>query len=248
MGRIWGSVATDTVATLQYETMQTATHYTARHLTIITGQILRQQVTVILICYRQSCRGHTGPEVRTGDNEPRRNAPFSSFSSLNPCFSVLLVCSFFFYVPFAVFLSSYFLPLQITIFTLVLIILLISTFSNCSYYCLFFATSLIFHYHPSFTIFIFSEYFFIRITLPLFFPSDISATIFFPLFPFVHTFPYPSPLPLSSYHLLQAVPHQLHLCTIEHRRVWTTLWHEDSLSSPNPQYKSLHFCSNISSL
>jgi len=70
--------------------MQTAIQYRARHLSIISGQVLRQQVTVILICNRQSGRGHTGPEVRTGDNEPRRNSPFSSCSSLNPSFSVLL--------------------------------------------------------------------------------------------------------------------------------------------------------------
>jgi len=47
---------------------KTATHYRARHFSIITGQVLRQQVTVILICNRQSGREHTGPEVRTGDN------------------------------------------------------------------------------------------------------------------------------------------------------------------------------------
>jgi hypothetical protein len=75
--------------------MQTATHYRVRHLSITTGQVLRQPVTIILMCNRQSGSGHTGPEVRTGDNEPRRNAPFSSCSSPNSCFSVLLVLLIF---------------------------------------------------------------------------------------------------------------------------------------------------------
>ena len=60
-------------------------------MSIITGQVSRQQVTLILICNRQSRSGHTGPEVRTGDNELRRNAPLSSCFPLNPCFSVLSV-------------------------------------------------------------------------------------------------------------------------------------------------------------
>lgn len=92
-------------------------------------------------------------------------------------------------------------------------------YSHVRIICIVFATSLIFHYHHSFTIFPFSESFFIRIILPLFFPSDISATIFFPLLPFEHTLPSPSPLPPSSCHLLQAAPHQPHVCTIAYRRV-----------------------------
>jgi len=89
--------------------MQTATHYRARHLSIITGQVLRQQVTVILICNRKSGRGHTGPEVRTGDNEPRRNAPFFFFLllllPLILAFPFYEVCSFF-----SIYLSQPFCP------------------------------------------------------------------------------------------------------------------------------------------
>jgi hypothetical protein len=70
--------------------------------------------------------------VRTGDNEPRRNAPFSCCSSLNPCFSVLLVLLIcLLYIFHSLFILI--LSLHITIFTFVPIILFIPMFSNCQF-------------------------------------------------------------------------------------------------------------------